>query len=262
MTAFRVHGTRLNIERLGDAGPPAVVCLHGLAADSLATYYFTVAPGIAAAGHSVVMYDQRGHGRSERPPAGYRLEDFTADLLAVLDDLGIHRPVLVGNCFGGSVALDFAAHHPDRVAGLVLVESVLPTPGWAQGLHEWLIRFADLLRDAGSIRCIEEEHGRHTARKASRTRPLLLDTTLVDDIAASRTREQDHWRTVEVPVLALFGGDFTLAAAAPVMEQVLPRCRSIVVPGHGHDVLAEAPGTVGGLMLDWLREVRPAAPAS
>ncbi|MBH1932963.1 alpha/beta hydrolase [Streptomyces sp. AV19] len=255
MTVLEVGSTRLNVERLGDPARPAVVLVHGLVLDTLATYYCSVAGGLAAAGHSVVMYDQRGHGRSGRPYTGYRLQEFTADLLALLGTLGMDRPFfLVGDCFGGAVAMDFAVRYPHRLIGVVLIEAVLPTVAWAQGLSELLARHAEAVRDARAAGRIEREHGRDVARAARRSRPLLLGTTLVEDIAASRTREEGDWSSLDVPVLALYGGDFALARTAPALERALPRCRTVILPGHGHRVLVDARERVGALLAGWMRE--------
>src|SRR5262245_22619582 len=78
--------------------PPVVVFVHGLLTDSLASYYFTLGPTFAAQGIDVIMYDLRGHGRSDRPETGYRVEDFVDDMVALLDALGEKRRVhVVGN---------------------------------------------------------------------------------------------------------------------------------------------------------------------
>src|SRR6185436_684479 len=109
-----VNGVRHHVQRLG-RGAPAVVFVHGLVMDNLSSFYFTLANPVAAT-HQAVLYDLRGHGLSERPARGYAIADFVADLGALIDahDLGaqVH---LVGNSFGGTVALAFAAAHPDRV---------------------------------------------------------------------------------------------------------------------------------------------------
>jgi pimeloyl-ACP methyl ester carboxylesterase len=94
-----------------------VVFVHGLVMDNLSSWYFTVA-GAAAARADVVLYDLRGHGRSERPSSGYGLADMVLDLDALLDALAIPGPVvLVGNSFGGLLALVFAIARTDRTAG-------------------------------------------------------------------------------------------------------------------------------------------------
>jgi pimeloyl-ACP methyl ester carboxylesterase len=69
----------------------------------------------------VILYDRRGVGFSAAPEKGYSLIASVEDLRAVLDAVGAGRVVLWGSTDGGPLALAFAAHHPERVAGLVLL---------------------------------------------------------------------------------------------------------------------------------------------
>lgn len=72
--------------------------------------------------HRVINVDLRGHGRSG--PAGpCTIEDLAGDVLAILDHLEIERAVLFGLSIGGMAAMRVAARHPDRVAGLVLINT-------------------------------------------------------------------------------------------------------------------------------------------
>src|SRR6185503_12010181 len=75
-------------------------------------------PGIRA-----ISVSQRGHGESDKPATGYGVEDFAADVVPLLDALGIERAVLVGHSGSCLVARRVALDHPDRVAGLVLEAS-------------------------------------------------------------------------------------------------------------------------------------------
>ena len=88
---------RLHVQRMTPKGGRPVtataVLVHGLLTDSLASYYFTLAPVFAVSGIDVIMYDLRGHGRSERPESGYRLDDHLDDLAALLDRLEVTGPV-------------------------------------------------------------------------------------------------------------------------------------------------------------------------
>lgn len=67
---------------------------------------------LAAAGHRVVAVDQRGHGRSERAPDGYRYPEVVGDLIALSAAMGLDRPVLVGQSWGGNVVVHAGALHP------------------------------------------------------------------------------------------------------------------------------------------------------
>ena len=66
--------------------------------------------------------DQRGHGRSDYPESGYAYEDYIADLLALLDELGLQRVHLVGAATGGNIALLLASDHEWRVESLTVID--------------------------------------------------------------------------------------------------------------------------------------------
>src|SRR5215831_9172564 len=126
------RGIRLHVQRLGTASERVTaVFLHGLVMDNLSSWYFTVA-NPAARHADVILYDLRGHGKSERPPSGYTVSDMVSDLESLLEALAVRRPVvLVGNSFGGLLALAFSVAMPSRVAGLVLVDAHLGDEGFA-----------------------------------------------------------------------------------------------------------------------------------
>jgi len=70
----------------------------------------------------VIAPDLRGHGRSDKPPSGYNMDQLRADVLSSLDVLGVTAPiVLVGHSFGGAIAAEFAYANPKRVSHLVLI---------------------------------------------------------------------------------------------------------------------------------------------
>jgi pimeloyl-ACP methyl ester carboxylesterase len=106
------------------AGIP-VVLLHGLSASR--RYVVMGSQALQRGGHRVVAYDARGHGASSPAPApeAYRYEELTADLAAVLDELGIERAVLAGASMGAHTILRLALEQPERVAALAVI-----TPGY------------------------------------------------------------------------------------------------------------------------------------
>ncbi|MER5542570.1 alpha/beta hydrolase [Streptomyces sp. NPDC002589] len=257
MAMVDAGGIRLHVQRTGPADgrvPHAtVVLVHGLLTDSLASYYFTVAPAFAAAGLDVVMYDLRGHGRSERPPRGYTLDQNIDDLEALLDRLAVTGPVhLVGNSYGGTIAFGFAARHPERTATLTLIESEPATAAWAAKLGGILDRVVTQLahNEPDALAWIIAHRGHNTARLAKGAARLARETTLGRDIPASRVLTEDAIRAVRCPVLGVYGGESDLADLVPLKRALLADYRAVVLPGHEHSVLVEAPAVVGGHILD------------
>jgi pimeloyl-ACP methyl ester carboxylesterase len=118
-TTVTNEGVRLHV-RDWPADGPAALLLHGLASTS--RIWDLVAERLTRAGVRAVAYDQRGHGRSAKPGAGYRFERTSADALAVMRALGLRRPVLVGHSWGANVALEVAVRRPRSVRALVLVD--------------------------------------------------------------------------------------------------------------------------------------------
>lgn len=111
-----VNGTNLYYEMAGDGDP--VVLLHGLGGD---TRYWQVVFDTLPAQYQVVRYDMRGFGRSALPTT----EPYThaADLMALLDYLGLGRAHLMGNSFGGNQAIQFALAYPAATRSLILISN-------------------------------------------------------------------------------------------------------------------------------------------
>jgi pimeloyl-ACP methyl ester carboxylesterase len=108
-------------EWTGDGRPFLLV--HGLASNALT--WELVARRLHGQGNHVVAVDQRGHGRSDKPETGYAFDHVTADLSALIEHLGLQRPIVAGQSWGGNVVLDFAWRYPQQLSGLVLVDGGL-----------------------------------------------------------------------------------------------------------------------------------------
>jgi lipase len=119
----RVPGeAELAIWRAGE-GPDPIVCLHGITAQHRA---YNAAARYLEASRGLVGVDLRGRGDSDKPESGYSLEAHAADVVRVLDHLGLQRAVLAGHSMGGFVALKTALTFPERVRALVLLDGGWP----------------------------------------------------------------------------------------------------------------------------------------
>jgi pimeloyl-ACP methyl ester carboxylesterase len=112
----------LSISYAGD-GPDPVVCLHGITAQHRA---FNAVARLVGPSRGLVGVDLRGRGNSDKPESGYGLEAHAADVVRVLDHLGLRDAVLVGHSMGGFVGLKTALAYPDRVRALVLLDGGWP----------------------------------------------------------------------------------------------------------------------------------------
>ena len=113
-------GASLHVIVDGAADAPVVVLLHAGIADSRA--WAAMTPRLVAAGYRVVRYDRRGFGRTVTEDVEFSNR---ADLIAVLDALGVGQAALVGNSQGGQIAFDTAIEYPDRIAAVVGVAAGL-----------------------------------------------------------------------------------------------------------------------------------------
>ncbi|MDP9792034.1 haloalkane dehalogenase [Catenuloplanes nepalensis] len=110
----------------GEGGRP-VVLLHGNPTSS--HIWRHVIPHLTGHGR-VLAPDLIGMGRSERPELAYRFDDHARHLEAWCDALRLDDVTFVGHDWGGALALDLAARHPGRVAGVALVETFLRPMTW------------------------------------------------------------------------------------------------------------------------------------
>jgi len=119
-TAQVRDGTKLAYRLTKGNGKGRVALVHSLAMD--ASFWDRVAPLLKDRA-DVLVYDCRGHGRSDRAPGSYRVELFADDLADLLDHVGWRSATVCGASMGGTVAIAFAAAYPQRVDGLGLFDT-------------------------------------------------------------------------------------------------------------------------------------------
>jgi len=115
-------GVTLRVRRWQAPGRPFVL-VHGLASN--ARVWDGVAARLAARGFGAYAVDLRGHGESDRPDEGYDTETAAADVAVLVELLGLDRPVLAGQSWGGNVVVELAARRPALPHALGLIDG-----GW------------------------------------------------------------------------------------------------------------------------------------
>ena len=201
---------------------PAVLLVHAGVADS------RMWPGVAgqlAATHRVVTCDLRGFGKSPLPPERF---SHAADLVALLDELGIERAAVVGASFGGYVALELALRAPGRVMALALLDPFLDEFD-PSGEFAAFAEAEEAALDAGDV---EEDE--------------------LDPPVSARLAE------IRVPALVVVGADDVedFHRIARRLADELPGARPLVtIPGAAHLPALERPAEVAGLLLEFLAGV-------
>ncbi len=116
MPKFEREGVSLHYEVHGDAGDP-LLCVMGLGGDHM---FWEFQTPVFARAHKTIVFDNRGAGRSSKPPGPYSVQLLADDAAALLAHLGIARAHVVGLSMGGMIAQDLAIRHGERVGALVL----------------------------------------------------------------------------------------------------------------------------------------------
>ena len=267
---FERDGVALHYVEEG-AGEPMVL-LHGHTLDL--RVWDEPAPLWAAAGYRVIRYDQRGHGRSASPPAGYRFGDHAADLAALLRALDAAPAHVVGLSKGGGIALELALREPALVRSLSLVGPLVPDHPLSPELLDSFRRFARAIRADGVERAVREVWIDHPLIASAAAHPvagarlaaMVLAFPAGEYMATARDAADRDWRAVDrlaeiaAPTLVVSGErdvpDF--AAMARLVTERVPGCRLEVVPGCGHLVPLERGAETARLVLEHLSR-RPAA---
>jgi pimeloyl-ACP methyl ester carboxylesterase len=259
------RGVRFNVVRLGPKETESgsnpdpyqrwrrpVVFLHGLIMDNLSSFYYTLAPAVAAK-TDTVLFDMRGHGRSERPPDGYRIEDGVEDLMGILDALGLIEPVhLVGNSFGGTIALAAALSRPERVAGMALVEAHPAFEGWGEEMMEDLSDLVTGFDNPGVREYLANGAPRTLRRMVKTCEDLVTVSTMGDDLPASMPTTPEMLSRVTCPTLLLYGENSDVLDRAFALEESMPGSVLEVIDGCSHALLMENPNEVERRVTAWL----------
>lgn len=246
----RGDGVRIayTVHNPGGAGTPLVLS-HGFAATS-----GMWDPNIPAldADRPVVAWDFRGHGQSDAPddPAAYSQEASIGDIDALLDVLDAHRAVLAGMSLGGYLTLAYHLDHPDRVAGLVLVDT---GPGFRnpEARERWN-RMAE-----GFARAIEHDgtlSGSREVAQAHHRDPRGLVHTARRTLVQRDDRVLSSLGSVAVPTLVVVGADdHDFLAGSEYMASRIPGARKVVLPDAGHAANLDQPALFDAAVTEFLR---------
>lgn len=264
---------------LRDEGPrdaPAIFLLHGSNAD---LHTWEPWSQDLTRDYRVIRMDQIGHGLTGPDPEhDYSRANFTADILEVADFLGLDRFILAGNSMGGKHTLAFAIAHPERVAGMILVDAsggqsiekesekedddsgnigfaIAQTPGINKLVEQITPRslIAQSLEQSVSVK------GIITDAMIDRYWELLRypgnrAATMARFSTEYQSLTQAEIAALDMPALILWGEEDRLipVAAGHWLDRTLPDSEMVIYPDIGHLPQEEAPKATLEDVRQWL----------
>jgi 3-oxoadipate enol-lactonase len=248
---------------------PAVVLLHAGLGDR--TMWDAQVP-VFANDFTVVRIDARGFGETRKPPVGY---SSVADVVSVLDHLGIQRAHVVGVSMGSQTAIELAVAAPERVASLVPVAARTGVPVSPELRAGW--DRVDEIVESGDIEGANEYELRMWIDGPFRT-PEMIDPTfrervrvmngallVRDDVEGEEVKPdppaEERLGEISAPTLVLYGDQdiADVQEAGPRLAQAIPGARLVVMPGVSHLPQMEKPERFNEIVLEFLREAQGSA---
>lgn len=256
-------------------GSTPLVCVNGGLLFDHSALWPSFAP--LAEGRQLIFYDQRGRGRSQRPPGvrAARIEHDASDLGALREALGIARWDVLGHSWGGGIAMLGAAQDAAATRRLVLVDSVAPTGWWLPRMHEIALSRLDgpareELAALDPTALTEPEPTIHSQYARAYSPAWFDDMSLAHlftppvteritgaTVAARLRRDGYDWReqlrALDRPTLVIYGENDALPRE--VGEEILallPRARMKTVPQAGHMPFWERPETFFPIVTSFL----------
>jgi len=261
-------GVSLHVLRWpGPAGAVPFLLVHGLASNAL--LWGGVAEHLSRRGLDVTAVDLRGHGRSDAPDDGYDLATAAADLVAVIRHLGLDRPVVAGQSWGGNVVVELAAAHPGVVRAVAGVDG--GTIDLRASFPDWAACEAALTPPDLAGTPVEAFQGRLRAAHPDWPEAgiagmlgnleVAADGTVVQRLRRDRhlailrdlweQRPGPRYPRIDVPVVLVPAGSGRhISAALEAARTGLADARVHPFPGADHDVHAQHPAEVAAVLAE------------
>ena len=261
----------------GDGAP--VLALHGLA--SSAHWYDIIAP-LLREDFRIIAPDQRGHGQTTQAKDGYGWHSVASDAVSLLDALGIDKAIVFGHSWGGNVAVSTAAHFPERVSAIVMIDGgffspqMLPGATWEAFSQRLAPRDVSgtraefLARISGQLAmCWNED-----IERIVQTMVYEKDGQIYDILRPENQAQviramwddpaSDAWRRIRCPALIVPAGppperahtEFALNRRRMVnmAADAIPNCRVKWIPETIHDIGYHKPEELAEVILRFIEE--------
>lgn len=240
-------------------GEPTLVFLHG--GGGWSEHWQLQLPSCAAFTR-VLACDLRGHGRSAAPPGRYAIETFVDDLHALLTQLAIVRPILVGHSLGGTIALRYAFDYPEAVAGLVVMDAGCQAALTTREGYRALVvaRVHDFAAAQATLRpyASSPHSGRadfvHAVLAVTPASPVgVIHATHYGIITHNNAAAAAF---ITCPALVLGAADMAYWPNIQRWRDYVPHARLLGIPHSGHYLMLEQPEQVNAALAQFWQDVQ------
>jgi aminoacrylate hydrolase len=215
--------------------------------------------------YRVITYDQRGTGASDKRQQRYSVDGMAADLVALMDALGIERARLVGQSTGGAIGQTLAIEHPDRVERMVIFSTWTHCDAWHRRLFE---ARKGMFREVGAelhaqfhplwlyppeyVNAHDAELDEERRKAVAGAPPTDTSIARIDAIMGFDRRNDLH--RIRTPTLVLCARDdyITPAYHAEYLGRAIPTATVTILPGGGHALSKTLPETFNRITLEYL----------
>jgi pimeloyl-ACP methyl ester carboxylesterase len=253
----QVNGMNFHYLEWGDPSSPTILMLHG-GSQQAHSWDFVSLP--LSEHYHILALDQRGHGDSDWATDGdYSIEAHQRDIDGFVEARGLVDFHLIGHSMGGRNSYVWASHHPDALKSLVIVDT--GPEGQSRGRNR-IQSFRELPDELDSF----DEFAQRVQEYTGRTREQVLGalkysirqrsdgkwTWKYDKLLRTPGNRSPQWTPEQLwaavaritcPTLVVRGGDSDIFADETMrnMQQVIPNCTTVTVPGAGHLVAGDNP---------------------
>lgn len=262
------NDTKLHYYRTGGEKTPLIL-IHGITDDGLC--WTPIAESLSA-DYDVIMLDLRGHGKSDAPDDGYDFKTIAGDLAALVNKLGLEKPIIMGHSLGAMTTLSVAAYHPDLPSAIVLED---PPPFWGTkipsdddlahraGMEAWFYDLkrkthVDLLNDVRSENPNWQE-AEFAPWVDSKHRFSLKIVNMIDPQETVPSDFRSKLGGIYCPTLLLTANQTRGSILKPEdvsdLVQLIPQTKVIHFPNAGHNIRRDQFSSYMDVVNAFLKEV-------